>query len=61
MLQVKRRDQHLRSQPTLFDYQPSERSADRPISGDDATQSAIEQADRNADAAWKRVAGIVCA
>ena len=56
MLQVKRRDQHLRAQPTLFDCQPSERSADRALSGDDATQSAIERADRNADAAWKRMA-----
>ncbi len=57
MMQVKRRDQQLHEQPTLFDHQPA---TDRPDVSD-AQQAAIERADRNADPAWKKRPGIVCA
>ena len=52
MMQVKRRDQQLHDQPTLFDHQPA---TDRPDVSD-AQQAAIERADRNADPAWKKAA-----
>ena len=52
MMPVKHRDQSFRDQPMLFD----EESATTPTQTDDVRKAAIERADQNADALWKRAA-----